>query len=93
MLVNADRSAGEMAAYMRDDKMAWPALEWDAIRSAPDIRGYGGDGIPCLVLVDENGKVLSDTNRWGRYVGPTVVLDETWQILRDYRRKHLRAKS
>jgi hypothetical protein len=45
------------------------------------------------VLVDQNGKVLSDTNRWGRYVGPDAVLEDTWKILRDYRRKNPRAKS
>lgn len=93
VLVNADHSPGEMASYMRDDKMNWPALKWDAIHSTRDIMSYCGDGIPCLVLVDENGKVLSDTNRWGRYVGPNAVLDDTWKILRDYRRKNPRAKS
>lgn len=93
VLVNQDHSAADMLSYMRDDKMAWPALQWDAIRSSRDILRYCGDGIPCLVLVDENGKVLSDTNRWGRYVGPDAVLDDTWKILRDYRRKNPRAKS
>jgi nucleoredoxin len=93
VLVNEDQSSGDMVRYMRDDKMAWPALKWEARAGAPDIMRYCGSGIPCLVLVDENGKVLSDTNRWGRYVGPDAVLDDTWKILRDYRRKNPRAKS
>jgi nucleoredoxin len=93
VLVNQDQSPAAMSDYMRDDRMAWPAVQWNEIRGARDITRYCGDGIPCLVLVDENGKVLSDTNRWGRYVGPDAVLDDTWKILRDYRKKHPRAKS
>lgn len=93
VLVNGDRSAGEMAAYMRDDRMPWPALAWDAIRSTREITRYAGSGIPCLVLVDANGKVLSDSYRWGKYVGPDAVVADTWKILRDYRRTNPRAKS
>lgn len=93
VLVNYDRSPAEMLLYMRDDRMTWPALRWEAKDSTREIMRYAGDGIPCLVLVDENGKVLSDTNRWGRYVGPDAVLDDTWKILRDYRRKNPRVKS
>lgn len=93
VLVNHDKSPADMFAYMRDDKMAWPAVRWDQIRGAAELNRYCGDGIPCLVLVDENGKVLSDTNRWGRYVGADAVLDDTWKILREYRRKNPRVKS
>lgn len=93
VLVNADRSPGEMLSYMRDDHMTWPALRWEAIKGAPEITHYGGDGIPCLVLVDENGKVLSDSYRWMRYVGPDAVIEDTWKILRDYRRKNPRVKA
>ena len=93
VLVNMDHSAGDMVNYMRSDKMNWPAVKWDAVPSASDLTRYCGDGIPCLVLVDENGTVLSDTNRSGSYVGPNAVLDDTWKILRDFRRKNPRAKS
>lgn len=93
VLVNSDRSPAAMFEYMRDDKMTWPALRWSELSTSRDITRYSGEGIPCLVLVDENGKVLSDTNRWGRYVGPDAVLEDTWKILRDYRRKNPRAKS
>jgi len=93
VLVCRDRSAPEMEAYMRGDGMQWPALGWNAIRGADEINGYAGDGIPCLVLVDANGRVLSDSYRWGRYVGPDAVLDDTWKILRDYRRQNPRRKA
>jgi nucleoredoxin len=92
VLVNEDHSAAEMLAYMRDDHMAWPALRWEESKSTHEITRLAGAGIPCLVLVDENGKVLSDSFRWSGYVGADTVLDDTWKILRDYRRKHPRAQ-
>lgn len=93
VFVSNDRSPAEMFAYMRDDRMAWPAVRWDQIRGLRGINHYAGSGIPCLVLIDAEGKVLSDSYRLGRYVGPDAVLEETWKILRDYRRKNPRVKS
>ncbi|MBL9199182.1 MAG: redoxin domain-containing protein [Opitutaceae bacterium] len=92
VFVSSDQSPAEMTAYMRDDQMPWPALAWDARKSTRDITRYAGSGIPCLVLVDETGKVLADSYRWGRYVGPSTVLDDTWKILREYRKKNPRPK-
>jgi hypothetical protein len=73
--------------------MPWPALEWSAAASTREIMRYAGSGIPCLVLVDAEGKVLSDSYRWGRYVGPDAVLEDTWKVLRDYRRKNPRPRT
>lgn len=93
VFVSADRSAGDMRDYMRADRMAWPAVKFDAIQASPDLTRYAGDGIPCLVLVDAGGKVLSDTNRAGNYVGPQVVLEDTWKILRQYRQRNPRPQA
>ena len=93
VFVSADNSAGDMKDYMKGDHMAWPALRYDAIQTSGDVRQYCGDGIPCLVLVDDKGKVLSDTNRGGNYVGPQVVLDETRKFLQKYRQKNPRPNS
>ncbi len=93
VFVSADNSAGDMKDYMKGDRMAWPALRYDAIRTSGDVMQYCGDGIPCLVLVDDKGKVLSDTNRGGDYVGPQVVLDDTRKLLQKYRQKNPRPNS
>lgn len=93
VFVSADNSAGDMKDYMKGDRMAWPALRYDVVRETPDILRYSGDGIPCLVLVDEKGKVLSDTNRGGNYVGPQVVLEDTRKLLQKYRQKNPRPNS
>ncbi len=41
-----------------------------------DVRKYCGAGIPCLVLTDATGTVISDTYRGGQYMGPEVVVDD-----------------
>ncbi len=91
VLVNHDQSPEDMEAYMRGDAMKWPALNWHLIASSGDINSYGGDGIPDLVLVDENGRVLSDSYRNGSYVGPHAVLSDIWKILRNYREQNPRS--
>ncbi len=91
VLVNRDESEQAMLEYMRGDAMKWPAVGWNALRGVPEIDRYAGDGIPDLVLVDENGQVLSDSYRNGGYVGPGVVLNDTVKILRDYRSQHPRS--
>jgi thiol-disulfide isomerase/thioredoxin len=92
VLVSRDNSAADMLAYIREEKMPWPALAWTALKNTPALTRHAGSGIPCLVLVDTNGKELSHSYRWGRYVGPDAVLEDTWKILRDYRKKNPRPK-
>jgi nucleoredoxin len=93
VFVSNDRSAADMLAYMRGDKMAWAAVRFDAVGGLDEINRYAGNGIPCLVLVDANGKVLSDSFRKGNYVGPNTVLNDTTKLLGEYRRKNPRVKS
>ncbi len=93
VLVSADQSAGEMQKYMTGDRMPWPALRFDQIRQAGEIMRYAGDGIPCLVLVDAAGRVLSDSYRGGNYVGPQAVLNDTRRILQKHRAQHPRPQS
>ena len=41
---------------------------------------YAGDGIPCLVVVDANGKVISDSYAGKTYRGPAQVLNDLDQL-------------
>ncbi len=86
VLVSWDRSESDQHAYMRDDAMPWPALRFSERRLA-EIALHAGSGIPCLVLVDGEGKELSHSYRWGRYVGPREVVEDTWKILKEARRR------
>jgi nucleoredoxin len=81
VFVSADRSAGDMRSYMRDDAMPWLALKYDDAQQESELRRYCGPGIPCLVLVDPQGRVLSDSFEGDNYVGPGKVLRDATRLL------------
>lgn len=70
-----------MLGYMVEDKMAWPALAFDKKSGSP-FRQFSGRGIPCLVILDEHGQVLSHSYENGEYVGPTKVLKDLDKLLK-----------
>ena len=76
ILVSRDYSEPEMEAYMRTDKMPWPALNFRKAAAKHSLTEYAGPGIPCLVLLDEKGKVLSHSYVGTSYVGPTKVMND-----------------
>ncbi|MEO8351510.1 MAG: thioredoxin-like domain-containing protein [Chthoniobacteraceae bacterium] len=82
IFVSSDRSEGDMAAYMKEDKMEWPALDYDKKKSNRSITKYAGRGIPCLVLIDDQGAVLSDSYEGSNYVGPRKVLADIEKSLK-----------
>jgi nucleoredoxin len=71
---SADRSAGDMLAYMTETKMPWPAVGYEQRAASPVARLPEG-GIPCLVVVDETGEVIARTFVDGKYIGASNVLD------------------
>jgi nucleoredoxin len=80
LFVSNDKTASMMERYMRDDQMPWPALNFDKVPANAALRKYFGDSIPCLVVVDENGKVISDTYAGKNYRGPEAVLADLDQF-------------
>ncbi|MFI5337956.1 MAG: thioredoxin-like domain-containing protein, partial [Opitutales bacterium] len=85
VLVSRDQSLADMLAYMRDEKMPWPALKYGESRQVEEIGRLAGPGIPCLVLIDEEGQVLAHSFKGSDYLGPDSVLDATWRILQHHR--------
>lgn len=82
IFVSSDRSEDDMAGYMKEADMPWLALDFDEKKKTKELTRYAGGGIPCLVLVDNNGKVLSDSYVNGKYVGPTKVMNDLEQRLK-----------
>ncbi|HSH39243.1 MAG TPA: thioredoxin-like domain-containing protein, partial [Chthoniobacterales bacterium] len=74
VFVSSDRSASAMEKYMRDSNMPWPAVKYEKIAEKEELKKYAGSGIPCLVLVDASGRVLSDSYAGKTYLGPSKVL-------------------
>jgi thiol-disulfide isomerase/thioredoxin len=59
LLISRDKSADGMLKFMKAEKMAWPALAFDKIESADDLKKfYSGHGIPCLSIIDPSGKLI-----------------------------------
>jgi nucleoredoxin len=61
---------------MREEQMPWPAVSFDKIARNAALKKYAGSGIPCLVVVDETGKVIFDTYAGETYRGPKAVLTD-----------------
>ncbi len=75
VFVSRDKDEQAMLEYMTETKMPWPAVKYDAINGT-GIRTYAGPGIPDLVLLDQAGKVLSDSYNGQEYLGPDKVLED-----------------
>lgn len=80
VFVSNDKSANAMEGSMRDDQMPWPAVSYDKVPGNAALRKYFGESIPCLVVVDENGKVIFDSYDGKNYRGPEAVLADLDQL-------------
>ena len=77
IFVDDDPDEDGMLEYMKMDQMAWVGSEARRHRIAARLHAKQvlcGPGIPCLVLVDDTGKVLADSYVNGEYVGPESVV-------------------
>lgn len=74
IFVSSDHSEKDMESYMAGEQMPWPALKFIKKQTDKTLRPHAGSGIPCLVLLDSTGKVLSHSYEGKTYVGPTKVM-------------------
>jgi nucleoredoxin len=80
LFISNDKSSSAMESYMRDEQMPWPALSFDKIAGNQGLLKYAGAAIPCLVVVDDTGKVIFDTYAGKNYRGPEAVLADLDQL-------------
>lgn len=81
VLVSSDRSEKDMFTYMNDYKMPWLTVPFNHIAQSGLVEAYSGRGIPNLVLLGQDGKVLSGSFRGEQYVGPGAVLEDLAKLL------------
>lgn len=79
VLCSWDETEPAMLGYMKDEGMKWYG-NWME-RKSKFWRKYQGDGIPCLVLVDREGYVLSHSYTSKEYVGPGNALSDLTKLL------------
>ena len=59
LLLSMDKSAEGLRKFMETEKMSWPAVSFDKMASAADLKKfYSGHGIPCLTVLDQQGTVV-----------------------------------
>jgi nucleoredoxin len=76
IFVSRDNDENAMEEYMTKDKMPWPAISFRHLERLKKVQEFSGNGIPCLVLVDAEGNVVSDSYEGTKYVGPYKVMDD-----------------
>jgi len=76
IFVSSDSNEDMMEEYIKEDKMPWPAIKYRYAKKIKEISKYAGSGIPCLVLVDREGNVISDSYQGKKYVGPNKVMGD-----------------
>lgn len=76
IFVSRDSDEGQMEEYIKGDAMPWPAIAYRSVERMKEIQKYAGRGIPCLVLVDREGNVLSHSYQGETYLGPTKVMND-----------------
>lgn len=81
IFVSSDQSEKAMESYMSEDSMPWPALAFTKKNGNKSVTQYAGRGIPCLVFIDADGKVLSHSYEGTNYVGPGKVLADMEKML------------
>ena len=76
IFVSDDKSQFAFETYMHDANMPWPAIDYQKLAGKDGIRKYAGAGIPCLVVVDQNGAVVTSSFSGKQSFGPEKVLSD-----------------
>ena len=59
LFLTMDKTAEGMLKFMQIEKMNWPALAFDKMTEAADLKKYySGHGIPCLSVINQKGEVV-----------------------------------
>lgn len=82
LFVSSDEDGAKMLGYMKEMAMPWVGLRFGSSKTGDIGKKYGGDGIPCLTVVDEKDAVVFHSYVDGKYVGPNHVLQQFTQLLK-----------
>ncbi len=63
VFVSFDKDKEAMGGYMKETKMGWLAIPFDAAQRKAVAKEFGVNGIPTLIILDKNGKKITDKGR------------------------------
>jgi nucleoredoxin len=81
IFVSSDKSAAEMKTYLNWGKMNWLALEYSK-RKTPMLAELAAKGIPYLIVLDADGKVLISRPEGQDWVAPQTNLAQLKKLLK-----------
>jgi thiol-disulfide isomerase/thioredoxin len=85
VFVSSDRDEKEMMQYMKGYRMPWVGLKFDQKIVDKEIMKLAGRGIPCIVVIDSEGKVVASSFEGGKYQGPMKPVETLAKIMDDER--------
>lgn len=62
-LISSDRDETSMAAYAVKNKMPWPILKFDSIKTFRSKFNHGVRGIPSVIVCDSEGNIITSHGR------------------------------
>ena len=63
VFVSFDKDKEAMDGYMKETKMGWLAIPFDAAQRKAVAAEFGVRGIPTLIILDKDGKKITDNGR------------------------------
>ena len=84
LFVSSDKSSDEMRKYWATAGIPGVALRLECRRSVELTGQFGASdgGIPCVVLLGPDGKVIASSFKDGKYLGPDAALKSYAQLHR-----------
>ncbi|MDX2110699.1 MAG: thioredoxin-like domain-containing protein [Verrucomicrobiota bacterium] len=83
IFVSSDRDPAEMKKYMMERNMPWPATAYKSVAQDKLNNKYGGNGIPCVVVLDGDDNVVAHSYVNGEYRGPQEPIDTMMRLLEE----------
>lgn len=68
-----DKTPAAMQAYMQEVGMPWAGVRYESWSKVPLLMSYSGGTVPQLLVLDRHGRILANSFRGDRYVGPEPV--------------------
>lgn len=82
LLLSNDEQPDQMLAYMKKEKMPFPAVPLKDLNQSSLLSSYAAKMIPHLVIVDRFGRVLaSNDDDHGNRVDPKDTIDALSKLL------------
>ncbi len=80
VFVSRDEDVEHQFGYMKELAMPWPAAPFPKAEAL--AKKYGGRGIPNVIVLDRNDKVVSQSYSGERYNGPQKPIDDLKLLLK-----------